>query len=448
MARLLIVDDDRETLEVMSELLAQPDRQIDTEHNPQQALHRVRAETFELLVSDVNFNASITGLDLLRAFKAANPAGQVVLMTGFGALDTAIDAQRAGAFDFISKPFSIVEVKAAVGRALAAARQTEAPARPPPPSPPSSLLGRSPAMMAVYNQIARVADSNAPVLIAGESGTGKELVARAIHDHSARAARPLVSVNCGALAESLLESELFGHVQGAFTGAVTDKKGILEQAHTGSVFLDEIGETSPALQVKLLRALEDGEVRLVGSTRSSRFDVRVLAATNVDLEQAVAEQRFRLDLYYRLSVIVIRLPPLRDRQEDIPLLATHFLGRACARAGQAVQFAPAVIEAFGGYHWPGNVRELENLVERLVVFNRGGTIALADLPADLRRPSREAAQQLFQDLPTLEELERRYLRHVLEAIGGNRSRAAEIMGIDRRTLYRMAERFGLDLTDD
>ena len=333
MQRILIVDDDRETCVFIAELLGQPDRQFELAHDAQHALELARAEPFDLVISDINLNDELTGLDVLRAFKQANPDGQVLLISGFGTLETAIDAVRAGAFDYISKPFDIGQVKAIAARALA---QSGSHPEPPPHvrrERPASLLGRSAPLLEVYKQIARAADSQAPVLIIGESGTGKELVARAIHEHSRRAARPFVPVNCGAIAESLLESELFGHVRGAFTGAVSDAKGLFEQANGGTILLDEIGETTPALQVKLLRVLQDSEIRPVGGARSIRLDIRVTAATNTDLEKAVAEQRFRANLFYRLSVVVIRVPPLRERREDIPLLTEEFLDARAAAPG-------------------------------------------------------------------------------------------------------------------
>jgi DNA-binding NtrC family response regulator len=444
MTRILIVDDDRETCRFMSELLALPDREIESAYDPDTALALARTSAYDLVISDINLNAQLSGLDVLRAFKAANPTGQVLLISGFGTLETAIDAVRAGAFDYVSKPFNISEVKATVERAL---QQSAVPAstRPPREVPPPGLLGRTAPMLAVYKQIAHAADSTVPVLIIGESGTGKELVARAIHSHGPRTARPFVAVNCGAITETLLESELFGHTRGAFTGAVSDAKGLFEQAHGGTVFLDEIGETSPALQVKLLRALEEGEIRPVGASRPVKTDARVLAATNVELEKSVAEQRFRQDLYYRLSVVIIRVPPLRERPADIPLLISHFLDNACARARRRVTIAAAALEALSSHSWPGNVRELENTMERLVLFSRGSVIEMADLPAAVLDTAPSLEQRLFTDLPVLEEVERRYLVHVLQAVGGNRTRAAEVLGIDRRTLYRMAERFGIDI---
>jgi DNA-binding NtrC family response regulator len=445
MARILIVDDDRETCRFMGELLEKPGREIESAYDPAAALSQVRSGTFDLVISDINLNADQSGLDILREFRRVNPEGQVLLISGFGTLETAIDAVRAGAFDYISKPFNIGEVKETVERALA---QSQAGANRPAPARgvrAPALIGRTAPMLAVYKQIAHAADSAVPVLVAGESGTGKELVARAVHAHGARGARPFVPVNCGAIAETLLESELFGHVRGSFTGAVSERKGIFEQAHGGTVFLDEIGETSPALQVKLLRVLEEGEIRPVGASRPQRVDVRIVAATNVDLEKEVAEGRFRQDLYYRLSVIVIQVPPLRDRRADIPLLVADFLQNACGRAGRRVELTPAAVEALTAYAWPGNVRELENTVERLVLFSRGSVIDLPDLPPPFQAALPDIAERLFDGLPSLEEVERRYLLHVLERVGGNRTRAAEVMGIDRRTLYRMAERFAVDL---
>jgi DNA-binding NtrC family response regulator len=312
--------------------------------------------------------------------------------------------------------------------------------------PPPGLIGRTAGMLAVYKQIAHAANAAAPVLIIGDSGTGKELVARAIHAHGRRASRPFVPINCGALTESVLESELFGHTRGSFTGAIADTKGIFEQATGGTVFLDEIGETSAALQVKLLRVLQEGEVRPVGGNRQIKVDVRVVAATNVDLEREVTSQRFRQDLYYRLSVIVIRVPVLRDRREDIPLLIQTFLQNACARAGRRVELSPTAVSALTSYRWPGNVRELENTIERLVVFSRGSVIDVSDLPFKASGP--DLHERLFADLPSLDEIERRYLLHVIEQVGGNRTRAAEVLGIDRRTLYRMAERFSIDLKEE
>jgi DNA-binding NtrC family response regulator len=445
-ARILIVDDDPETCRLIAELVGGAGRELQQAHAADTAIALARREPFNLVISDINLNGPESGLDVLKAFKAANPSGEVLLISGFGTLETAVQAVRAGAFDYISKPFNIGEVRAAVERALSKNAQPASVGPVQTEAPPEGIVGRTAGMLAVYKQIAYAADSLAPVLLVGESGTGKELVARAIHRHSRRAARPFVAINCGALAETLLESELFGHTRGSFTGAVADHKGVFEQAHGGTVFLDEIGETSPAMQVKLLRVLQEGEVRSVGATRTMRVEARVIAATNIDLERASAEGRFRQDLFYRLSVVVIQLPPLRERHEDIPLLIDQFLRNAGGRTGRALTMAADALEALTRYRWPGNVRELENTIERLAVFSRG-RIEREDLPqAIIAAPPLE--ERLFQDLPTLDELERRYLLHVLQAVGNNRSRAASALGIDRRTLYRMAERFGIDLGEE
>jgi DNA-binding NtrC family response regulator len=444
--RILLVDDDAETCAFLEELLEAPGRLFVSVQDPATALMKIRSDSFDLLVSDINLNAPRSGIDLLRQFKAEQ-GSPVVLISGFGTLETAIEAVRAGAFDYISKPFVIADVKRIVDRALEQGAGKAEPAAEIPTSPPGKLIGRTAPMLEVYKQVAHAADSSAPVLIVGESGAGKELVARAIHEHGARAREPFVAINCGAIADTLIESELFGHQRGSFTGAVADHKGVFEQAGKGTVLLDEIGDTTPALQVRLLRVLEEGEVRPVGATRSLKVSARVIAATNAPLEQAVADGRFRQDLYYRLSVVVIRVPPLRERRADIPLLVGSFLEDACARAGKKKVLSADALEAIMRHTWPGNVRELRNTIERLVVSSRGSVIeSPGPLEATLSTLSPHE-DQAFANLTTLDDLERRYLLHVLDAANGNRTRAAEILGIDRRTLYRMAERFGIELKE-
>jgi DNA-binding NtrC family response regulator len=446
MPRILVVDDDAATCAFLEELLEAPDRLFVSVQHPDTALREMQSGTFDLLISDINLNAPRSGLDLLRRFKADHGA-PVVLISGFGTLETAIEAVRAGAFDYISKPFVIADVKRVVDRALEQGRGQAEPPAETPAGPVGSLIGRTAPMLEVYKQIAHAADSAAPVLIVGESGSGKELVARAIHSHSKRAREPFVAINCGAIADTLLESELFGHQRGSFTGAVADHKGVFEQAGAGTVLLDEIGDTTAALQVRLLRVLEEGEVRPVGGNRALRVAARVIAATNVPLEQAVEDKRFRPDLYYRLSVILIRVPALRDRRPDIPRLIGGFLDDACKRAGQKKLLSTGALDALLRHPWPGNVRELRNTIERLVVSSRGSLIEPFDLPDTVTAPAHALVEQPFADLPTLEERERRYLLHVLDAAKGNRTRAAEILGVDRRTLYRMAERFGIALKE-
>jgi DNA-binding NtrC family response regulator len=447
MARILVVDDDAETCRFMAELLHRPDRVFELASDPRAAIGLARGG-FDLVISDINLNAELSGLDLLRAFKQADASVEVIVMSGFGTLETAIEAVRAGAFDYVSKPFDIVAVKATVERALRqrAGSASRAPLPTQPPLlVPDGLIGRSGAMLSVYKQIAHATTGEAAVLIVGETGTGKELVARAVHRHGRRAARPFVPVNCGALPEGLLESELFGHVRGSFTGALGDKKGLFEQAHGGTIFLDEIGEMAPPVQVRLLRVLELGEVRPVGASGVLSVDVRVIAATHRDLERGIAEGSFRRDLFYRLNVLRIEVPALRNRRDDVPLLAAHFLRLAAERGGRELRLTPSALQALAAYSWPGNVRELENTLERLAHGASASTIDADDLPPAFREPAARLDDGLFEGLPSLEELEKRYLRHVLAAVGGNRSRAAELLGIDRRTLYRMAERFGISL---
>jgi DNA-binding NtrC family response regulator len=450
-ARILVVDDDAETCRFMHELLREPGREIETAERPEDALALLAGGRFDLVVSDINLDAELSGLDLLRAFKARDPDVEVVLISAFGTLETALEAVKAGAFDFVSKPVDIGQVRDVVARALARrarAGEPGAKAFPAGQVSPDGLVGRSGGMLAVYKQIALACAADAPVLVTGETGTGKELVARAIHRHGPRSGRAFVPVNCGALPEGLLESELFGHVRGAFTGAVADKKGLFEEARGGTLFLDEVGEMSPALQVRLLRTLETGEVRPVGSPRTTTVDVRVIAATHRDLERAAREGTFRQDLFYRLHVFAIRIPPLRERRDDVPLLVAHFLARLAAQGRASASATPAAVAALAAHDWPGNVRELENTLERLAVESRGGTIDVPDLPAEFRERPASLEKPLFSGLPTLEEMEKRYLRHVLAEVKGNRSRAAEALGIDRRTLYRMAQRFGIDLGED
>src|SRR6266542_5031310 len=444
MKRILVIDDDRASLGLLRELFKSQGWHADTEQTPERALELTSREKFDLLLTDITLEAEMTGIDILRRLRDSCP---VILITGYGALDTAVTAAREGAWDIVSKPFKPQELISLVRRALES-KSPEAEESSEPPDDCAGMVGRSPAMLELYKQIARVAPSRSTVLIVGESGTGKELVARSIHQHSARALRPFVPVNCGALTETLLEAELFGHVRGAFTGAVVDRKGLWEEAEGGTLFLDEIGETSPAMQVMLLRALQEGEIRRVGAARPVQVDARVVAATNRDLEKEVASGRFREDLFYRLNVFTLRAPALRERRSDIPLLAERFLRGAAETVGRALSFLEETVKVLVAYDWPGNVRELESAVEYAALRARGSEVAPEDLPPKLQSEEALAAARsplaaLYDDLPLLEELERRYLLHVLKVVGGNRTRAAEVMGIDRRTLYRMAERFGV-----
>jgi DNA-binding NtrC family response regulator len=382
-----------------------------------------------------------------------------VLLTSFGSLEGAIEAIKQGAYDYLAKPFKKEEIKLVVQRSLDHSQlvrentryRDELKGR----EDWSPLVGSSPAMLEVYKLVARVSEGRSTVLLQGESGTGKELIARAIHANSPRREKPFIPVNCGALPDTLLESEMFGYEKGAFTGAVGTKAGLFEAANGGTLFLDEIGDLSPALQVKLLRVMQDQEVRRVGGTTSLKVDVRIIVATNRDLEQFVKEGKFRDDLFYRLNVVRITLPTLAERKEDIPMLAHHFLQKYAGGSARAVRgFLPDTMALLKQYRWPGNVRELENAIERAVSLSHGPLLTPDDLPAALRQfgsqfgDKTEVSDQHDEVCLTLEEVEKRHLIRVLKETKGNKVRAAKILGIDRRTLYRMAERFGLDLGDD
>jgi DNA-binding NtrC family response regulator len=452
MQKVLIIDDDKLTCDFIAELLGDFKVDISTTQNPAEAIELGRESAFDLVISDINLQNRLTGLDILKNFRKYLPESEVILISGFGTLETAIEAVREGAFDYISKPFNINEVKAVVKRALEKKQliKENEQLRTRLDNLPSStaLIGSSPKMLAVYKSIASVAQSKSTVLIYGESGTGKELVARQIHFNSPRKQREFLAVNCGALSESLLESELFGYQKGAFTGANSDRIGLFEEADGGTLFLDEVGDTTPAMQVKLLRALQEQEIKRVGGVKTIKVDVRLIAATNLNLEELVKEGRFREDLLYRLSVITINVPPLRERREDIPPLISHFLRKHNLDKRPQPSISQEVMDALTGYSWPGNVRELENTIERVCQFSKGGIITLDDLPPKMNAQVKFHQSHLYNDLPSLDELEKRYLLHVLEQTKYNKSQAAEILGINRRTLYRMAERFGIDMKED
>ena len=451
MARVLVVDDSKETCEFLEELLGTLGHEVVKATHPDRAIELLQHEAFDLLLSDINLEAKKDGLDLLRT---AKPLGvDTILLSGFGTLETAIEAVREGAFDFLSKPWNNEELKALVTRALAR-RQSSGQATAHGASPKgrrSLMIGSSPRMMAVYKTIASLQASRATVLITGESGTGKELVARSIHLSSDRRDRAFVAVNCGALTETLLESELFGHVKGSFTGAIGEKPGLFEEASGGTIFLDEIGETSLSFQVRLLRVLQEQEIRRVGGNKTIKVDVRVIAATNRDLQVMVKAGAFREDLYYRLSVVELGVPPLRERREDIPALLDHFLAEFGAKDGQDYRLHPEARRVLEAYSWPGNVRELSNAVENLTQLSRGREVTVDDLPAKiqadvlkraLQRPGAGDGQpSLIDDWPSLDELERRYIQ-VLVGRHKEKQRIAEILGVDRTTLYRKLKRYG------
>lgn len=451
MKSILVVEDDTESTELLKEIFEMERWKVTAVSDPSKALELADEEKFDLLVSDINLETDISGIDLLERLGGSMP---VILITGFGSLEAAVEATQLGAWDFISKPFKVDEIVQTARRALEAPGSDATSKEPEEAAISTTIIGRSPLMIELYKEIAIVAPTKATVLISGESGTGKELVARAIHENSPVGKGPFVAVNCGALTETLLESELFGYVKGAFTGAAGDRRGLWEEAKNGTLFLDEIGEISPAMQVKLLRALQENEIRRVGASSNTRVNARIIAATNRDLEKEVEEEIFREDLFYRLSAFTIRVPPLRDRKGDIPLLAEAFLAKSLKMTDKdKMAISDEALKLLSVYDWKGNVRELESAVEFAVLHSPEKTVMPADLPArintdkQVEAASRLQLKEMYGDLPTLEEMERRYFLHVLEATGGNRTRSAKIMGIDRRTLYRMAERFEIELPE-
>ena len=448
-ANILVVDDDEDTRELLREVLSEEGHRVNTSASAEEAMEIGQRELFDVIISDMRLGSNLNGLDVLRAYKAIQPESEVILITAFGSMETAIEAVKAGAFDYISKPFKIDEVLLQVQRAMgnrkllrenrSLKRQLGSQVQ------LSSLVGNSPKMLEIYKKIAMVADSRSTVLIYGASGTGKELVARAIHFNGPRAEQCFYAVNCGALTETLLETELFGHVRGSFTGATENKRGIFEEATGGTVFLDEVSEMSPALQVKVLRTLEEQEVRRIGSNEIVKVDVRIIAASNRNLTAYIEEGKFRQDLYYRLRVIEIELPPLCERLRRHPS-ACGALPQETGPRPRARSFHLAA-GAFRlmSYAWPGNVRELENALESAVALNRTGVIVPEDLPDKVRAETQEIKriEDFYSELPPLEEVERRYLEHVLKVTGGNKVKTSEILGIDRRTLYRKAEKYKL-----
>ncbi len=456
-AKILVIDDDAVARELLADALKKDGHEVESFSNGTDALARGQQTVFDLVLTDIRMG-TVDGLTVLREFKRFSPDTSIVLLTAFGSLEGAIEGIKQGAFDYLAKPFRKEEVKLVVQRALDHCKlvrenkrfRVELKEK----EEWSPLVGSSPAMLDVYKLVARVSESRSTVLLQGESGTGKELIARAIHANSPRRDKPFIPVNCGALPDTLLESEMFGHEKGAFTGAVGLKAGLFEAATGGTLFLDEIGELGPALQVKLLRVMQDQEVRRVGGTASVKVDVRIIAATNRDLQQLVKEDKFRDDLFYRLNVVRITLPSLADRKEDIPMLAHHFLQKYVGGTPSGVRgFLPETMALLKEYRWPGNVRELENAVERAVSLSHGPLVTPDDLPESIRTAApleakATSASEGDEVCLTLEEVEKRHLIRVLKEMKGNKVKAAKILGIDRRTLYRMAERFGLDLGDD
>ncbi len=442
---IIVVDDERAMTSMLAEVLEAEGYSVLTANSGDEALALIRRAPPALVVSDLRMSG-MNGHQLQSEIKRLCPDLPIVIITGFGSIETAVESMKRGAFDFITKPFSNNQLIVVVSRALEERQLRQEVRRLRGELARTygveNIIATSPKMTELLEIVLRIADSPANVLLTGESGTGKDLVARALHFQSRRAAAPFVPINCAAIPDNLLESELFGHVQGAFTDARGHKAGLLQAANGGTLFLDEIGEMPVALQAKLLTVIESKRVRPLGATAEIAVDFRVVAATNSELEAATAAGRFRPDLYYRLAAIVLHLPPLRERCEDIPLLVRHFLARAAAEANRPVpEITPEASERLLRYPWPGNIRELQNAVQRAFILCRGNHIEHTDLPAKVS--GTEAADLTADDALsrrlTLDQLEQEYIRRVLASVAGNKSEAAAILGIDRKTLYRKLE---------
>ena len=448
--QILVVEDDRNMCELLELGLGKRGFAVRSTTDPTQVLDLLRNGDFAVVVTDLNM-PKLGGIELTRQILGSRPDIPVVVITAFGSMESAVAAMRAGAYDFVTKPLEVDALALVLSRAVQhrALREEVKQLRKVVASAQqfAEMLGESSVMRQVFDLLSRIASTEVAVLITGESGTGKELAARALHQLSPRKEGPFVTVNCSALPETLLESELFGHARGAFTDARAARRGLFLQAHGGTLFLDEIGELPFNLQAKLLRALQEHKIRPVGDDEELPVDVRILAATNQDLEQAVAEKRFREDMYYRLNVVQVAMPALRARSNDVLLLAQRFIEQYAARFNKHVeQLTPKAAERLLAYGWPGNVRELRNCIERAVALTAYDHIGVEDLPEKVRdyRPSQILVSSDSPDeLVSLEEIERRYILRVMDVLGDNKSLAAQILGVDRRTLYRKLERYGV-----
>ncbi|MDI6451788.1 sigma-54-dependent transcriptional regulator [Anaerobaca lacustris] len=439
---ILVVDDTPSTLEVLQRSLTAEGYITYTAPNAVDALGFLDGNAIDLVITDLKM-PKLSGIDLIRHIRENYKNVAVMMITGYATVESAVEAVKSGAEEYVSKPFTDAELFAAVRRVLDKLKRRREAARRPVSRPDRAhgLVGESHAMQKVFAAIHKASSTSATVLITGESGSGKELVARAIHYGSARASAPFVPVNCGGIPEGLLESELFGYVRGAFTGAHESRAGFFQTADGGTIFLDEIGETSVAMQVKLLRVLQDKEVRMVGDSRGRKVDVRIIAATNKDLPGLIQSRVFREELYYRINVVAIEVPPLRARVGDIPLLVRHFAEKFASELRKPVpRFSERAMAALQDYAWPGNARELENAIQRLVVMNDDEVIEVPDLPSS----ARFSAQRTTVVNRTLAEVEAEHIRNVLASTGGNKTRAAQILGIDRKTLRKKTIEYHLD----
>ena len=440
---ILVVDDEESTRKLLHSVLTAEGHNCQTADSLDSAEALLRREQMDLALVDI-YLGTANGLNVLDLLRVMQPQCKCVMMTAHATLETVTRSIGSGALDYLAKPLLIDDLLAVVGKVQS--RPVATPMESTGPVLDTAIVGRSPKMLEVYRAVARVAPSNASVLIVGASGTGKELVARAIHAHSPRAKMPFIPVNCGALSETLLESELFGYEKGAFTGASADHAGLFESAHGGTLFLDEIAETKPGFQVNLLRAVQDQQVRRVGSSKYVPVDVRILAASNKDVDALIEAGSLREDLYYRLSVVTIQLPALAERREDIPLLVQHFLKMANARNKRDIRITSPAVQRLGSMSWPGNVRELENFIERLTIFCASGEIGVGDIEREASTKHPVSATVVPSNgAATLQDMERQHILRVLQEAKGNKSRAARALGIERKTLYEKARRMGIDL---
>jgi DNA-binding NtrC family response regulator len=446
--RILIIEDDRRLREVLQKILGRKGFRVDLAENGSEGLKKIKQDSFDVALTDLKM-PGMDGMEVLQAIKKLSPQTYVIIMTAYGTIDSAVEAIRNGAFDYITKPFKTEEILIVLEKALEdrdlrrkidyLTKQAEQTFK------FDNIIGKSKAMRDIFEMINRVSKTDATVLITGKTGTGKELVAKAIHQSSKRKDKPFVVVNSSAIPDTLLESELFGYVKGAFTGALRDKRGLFQEAHEGTLFLDEIGEIPPSTQVKLLRAIEDRIITPVGGTKGEKVDLRLIAATNHDLQEEVTRGAFRGDLYYRLRVMSIHIPELQERKEDIPLLANHFLKKYNISLKKEVKtISNDTLSVLLDYDWPGNVRELEHAIERGVLLCDSDQILPQHLPLEIQFPEESHIKRAAEEGRSLEEVERKHITLILKKTGGHKEKTASILGIDRRTLYRKIKKYGIE----
>ncbi|WP_407310056.1 sigma-54-dependent transcriptional regulator [Desulfosporosinus sp. SB140] len=448
---ILVADDEESVRNLTSRVLSKMNYMVTTAKNGEEVLDKVKNRSFDLLIMDIRM-PKLDGMEAFKTLRSDYPGLPIIMMTAFSTVETTLETMRLGAFDYLTKPFDISEVKTAVEKAFSSRLENDVPSDAPKHASNlhmDSFVGSSPLMQEVFKTIGRVSVSNSSVLIQGESGTGKELVARTLHQCSNRKNKPFVTVNCGAIPEGILESEFFGHEKGAFTGAHNRKIGKFEFSDSGTIFLDEIGEMSPTLQVKLLRVLQEREFERVGGNEKIAVNVRVVAASNKNLRKSIAEKSFRADLFYRLNVVSIFIPPLRERKEDIPLLAAYFRDKFCAMLGkQPKKISQEVIEVLQNYDWPGNVRELENIIEHAIVMGNGQIILAEDLPIEIApapKPQLSDKEGKPETLRAMvKSLEKDAIAATLQKTGGNKLQTSKVLGISRRALQYKIEEYGIE----